>query len=376
MASGCSRQPQPVEVVLSLKGRPATVAKASVAIDYSQAGAHPLARSGKIACTSILPDVDITFSDDGKGHLTADINAPSGLSLPSDFAVCRMVPEGTGVTGDSVEKRLRIRLLAAKDQQGKTVAAAPGRRASQRSEKKATGAAAKPMARPASGTAAPVQQPRKPTTGAAARVQPPAQAPQLTPQVPSAAGAGKAQPAPSNVPQAGSSGAARGLLPPKGETQPSRPAGGGAAQPSAPVAPAAPAPGPTNEETDLDRKAASYRVTFGVTDAVGPLGALQFKVEFLGASGGWAGAGGNVHCSDELSGVLAAHNDQGHGTFQAGFVTTEGFETPTAVTTCVFKSRDQVTADLFRITVISAADPEGNELDYVPVEVTDLRRID
>ncbi|RMF25479.1 MAG: hypothetical protein D6760_00880 [Deltaproteobacteria bacterium] len=129
-----------------------------------------------------------------------------------------------------------------------------------------------------------------------------------------------------------------------------------------------------NEETDLDRSASAYQVTFGVTEQVGPLGALQFDVEFLGSSGGWRGAGGNVDCSTEVPGAIAAFNDTGAGGLHAGIIVQAGIETPTPVATCVFKSRQAVTADLFRVRVTDAADAAVNPIDPVPpVEVIDLR---
>ena len=375
LLAGCSHEPKPVEVIVALPGPEATVRSATVVIDYSQAAAHPINRGGRIACTSILPGVTSSFSDNGKGRLTADLQAPAGLSVPSDFAVCRMTPEGPGIDGATIAKRLRVRIASATDVSGKKLRAQeqterPAQRRAQRGgrgpgHRAASAPPAAPVERSTAGAASPATGTANTPSGSSGAILSPERGHPATEQHQAA----RTQRPGARPPATGA------------ETRPAPPpAGGHTAPPPAAGSSAPAAAANTNDESDRDRSAAAYEITFGVTDQVGSLGALQFTVEFLGSSGGWRGAGGSVDCTTEVPGAIAAYNDTGGGSLNAGMIVQAGMETPTAVATCVFKSRQAITPDLFRVRVTDAAGagtaPDAGivPVDPLPaVEVIDVR---
>ena len=67
LASGCTKKADPVEVVIAIEETSGTLSSATVLVDYSGAAAAPLISSGRPACASIAPNVDLEFSDDGGG---------------------------------------------------------------------------------------------------------------------------------------------------------------------------------------------------------------------------------------------------------------------------------------------------------------------
>ncbi|GEM_PF-1808650 len=125
-----------------------------------------------------------------------------------------------------------------------------------------------------------------------------------------------------------------------------------------------------------DRSAAvgpvlEYLVQIGVISQSGLLGALQFDVDFTGCSGGWQGAGGSVNCSFEVPVGLAQCNDLGGGGLRCALVDVDGFDTPIAVVTCVFKTSENLLATDFAFSPLDAADVNANKVDVV-MAVTDL----
>jgi hypothetical protein len=115
------------------------------------------------------------------------------------------------------------------------------------------------------------------------------------------------------------------------------------------------------EEPDEDPVSTpGYDVTVGVLDDVGPLGALQFDVRFLGSNGGWIGAKAGVACRWSVGSGLNACNDVGAGRVRCATVDIDGFATPTdPVATCALKSSDpQLGVGDFRVTVVDATSPE------------------
>jgi len=115
-----------------------------------------------------------------------------------------------------------------------------------------------------------------------------------------------------------------------------------------------------NDPTDTDPDVRSFDVTVLVTDAVGLLGALQFNLVHLGDDGGFAGAGHTAACHALIPSALASFNDTGHGLVRAGIIDINGFPTPGAVTTCLFRSREPVGANDFSVELVDATDPELN----------------
>ena len=63
LASGCTKKADPVEVVIAIEETSGTLSSATVLVDYSGAAAAPLISSGRPACASIAPNVDLEFSD-------------------------------------------------------------------------------------------------------------------------------------------------------------------------------------------------------------------------------------------------------------------------------------------------------------------------
>jgi hypothetical protein len=131
-----------------------------------------------------------------------------------------------------------------------------------------------------------------------------------------------------------------------------------------------------NEDSDTDRAARAYAVTVSVTNAAGPLGALQFDIVHRGGSGGFAGAAASARCSAQLPAALATFNDRGNGTVSGALVDLNGIDTPGAVATCTFKSRDSVSPGDFSVQVVDAAGVEGEKPAQDPrMSVTDVRAL-
>ena len=373
----CSRSPQPAEVTIRLEEPTASLASATILVDYSQAAASPLTRGGDPACTSIAPNVSAEFGDDRQGHLTINAEAAGGFSPPIDLAVCRMVPETTSATATAIAARLRISLLNATDTAG--VALDDRQLASSRSSGRRIAAASTDgtggdTARAAGSTGAAGS-----ATGSGAAPSAGSAASGRT------ADTGTASPPATAGTRTGGMGASpevgRRLIPPD-RTAAARSPG----SPSSPGAPGADGDGggddggdqalgkaDSNEDTDTDRSATAYVVTIGVTSQ-GKLGALQFNLQHHGTSGGFAGAGASARCQNTgaAASALASFNDVGNGVLRAGFIDLNGFDTPGAVATCTFKSRDSVTASDFSIEVVDATDPELKPQN-VAVAVMDLR---
>jgi hypothetical protein len=371
---GCGKKSEPAEVVIALSEAAAPLSSATVLVDYSQASATLVKTGGEPACAAILPNMTAHFSDDGQGRMTIQANAPQGISAPVDLAVCRMVPDAPGIDGREIASRLRISLVAGADRAGaaldeKKLARAGGKRdgadaghaedsPSAHGEGDTGGVAGERAARGHDAAAVPGQ-----PGGAGAG--PAEERLAAVPQQPNAAMQGGAPPAPAAQPKS--------LVPPSSANRAGAPSGDSGGDGSDDGGDDTgddnqdPGEADANDDSDTDRSARSFAVTVGVNNAAGRLGALQFDISFRGSGrGGFAGAAGSARCQTEIPAALATFNDKGNGTLSGALVDLDGIETPGAVATCTFKSRENVSAGDFSIRVVDAADVEGGAPVHAP----------
>jgi hypothetical protein len=106
-----------------------------------------------------------------------------------------------------------------------------------------------------------------------------------------------------------------------------------------------------------------YAVSFDLEATDGPIGALQFDVEYRG--GGDAGWVGGAACRWIVQAALHACNDKHHGKLTCAVVDTGGFTGPTPRLQCEFRATDDgLTVDDFDVDVTDAS-----TTDLVPIDV-------
>ena len=109
---------------------------------------------------------------------------------------------------------------------------------------------------------------------------------------------------------------------------------------------------------------------FRLLSASAPLGALQFTVNYTGASGEFEGSGAAVTCIGKIEGALFAPNDKdGQRELSLGIIALDAFSAPVDVASCVFvptNENDPPVPSDFVITIEDATDASGND---VTVEV-------
>jgi hypothetical protein len=401
----CSRDPKPVEVIISLDKASGPLSSATILVDYSQAQARLAQRSGRPACASILPHVTADFSDDAKGSLTVHARSPEGFSAPVDLAVCRMIPERENASAETISARLRISLTSGVDLAGRNLddrqlalttsrtytrasdrmGERSGRESGQRDRGSATsareqrrgerGGSERRLAR--GGEARQGSTYGQGSTGRAV------EEPDATSRNRSAAGTEtaraerRANDAATNGPRYGG-----GIVSGGSASAGSSSQGTGADNRSSD---AAADTGPSHggdssagngDDGENDVQAVRYAVTVGVTSHSGVLGALQFDVTHLGSSGGFVGAGGSVDCNPDVDAALTSFNDRGNGRLSAAFVDLQGFQTPTAVATCRFKTREQLAPTSFQVTTTDASGPDLQSSKQLPtMEVLDVYQV-
>jgi hypothetical protein len=359
LAGSCTKKPEPVEVVISLDQAAQGVRTATILVDYSAAPGAPLSTDGHPACASLLPDVQADFSDDGAGALTIRTTSESGFSTPVDLAVCRMVGSDASVTAEAISAGLEISMQGGVTVSGQRLEERRVAQARPRREAGAQGAAPPPKPSHeeaeeplAADEEAVPGQPRAEATAPGATPQP--QAGVMTPPPvaqPGTQAAARPQSLIPSRPAPGSSSAPETELP--GSKQSSRtpedPFGTGNREPQ------------SNDESDEDTRAVSYAVSIGITTPSGVLGALQFDIRHVGASGGWLGAGSGAVCTPDVPVALATFNDRGDRWLSAAMVDLSGITPPGPVVTCTFKSREQVSAGSFSVQVIDAAGVDADD---------------
>lgn len=366
VAAGCKGKPSgAVEVKIAITESTPALKAATIVVDYQRSGATIETKGGAPACVSILPHVVCRFRDDGN-RLTIDAESAQGFSGPADLAVCRMVPVGAADSTESIRAGLRVTLLDPRGTDGQPVAVAsassrgssggPSAAASDTGgayEGSEPGRVAKPAGRAATGGAA---------TGAA-------------PGSGSGTGTGqgmvvtrddlqrrdreRAEQELARRRSEGGTAASQGT----GSAADSSNASSSAGDGSADEIPAEEPGTGKNDPTDDDASATEYGVRFDLASSSGPIGALQFDVDYHGGSGGWLGAGGGADCRWLLQAALHACNDKRGGSLTCALVDTNGFSGPSALMECSFKSRNSVAAGDFAVRVTDASDPGLNPTD-------------
>lgn len=381
LAGGCSRDDHDaLTVVVSLpESNVSGVAKATIEVDYSGAGASILQQDGGPACAFILPGIQGDFSDDGQGKLTIRAEGPRAAHGPSDIAACRMKAGDSDATADDLEKTLAVRVTGAEDAGGKPLdlnaKAGKARGTAARSETEIEAEQAKAAETAAS--VAPSTAPGAGATGSATGVSGTAGAAGATGASTGTVIAGQAAPSVTPAP---------GAVIPKPAAPPRAVAGGTGSsarsavapmpQASAPVVDNSQIPGnadrdPGYDDTDGDNpNAPAYDVVVGVTSP-GNLGALQLKITHLGNSGGFVGRDGEVDCSPLVEAMMA-QNWPGERTAQVGLINIQGFRTPAPVVNCGFRSREALSPGSFLVEVVDASDAgsaDPKPLDPEPTAV-------
>ncbi|HYC54281.1 MAG TPA: hypothetical protein VEL28_05010 [Candidatus Binatia bacterium] len=369
-------------VQVALQDDTPSVAKGTIVVDYSRAGAKVLSEEGGPACAFILPGVDGTFSDDGRGSLTARVQSKRGLRGPADVIACRMVAAKSDATPSDIRQRLEVRLTEAEDSAGKvldlTIPVAKARRAAPATAPTAASAEAAATEAAAAGEmladveakkakaepAKPV--PPKPVATVAAPPKPPAPAPPVAPPAvrpppPSPSG-------PANAPGSLNRSVINNPALSAADRARAFPDYGNSSTDTADTGTRG-SSGIGNEDDDFDdspsddEAAPAFEVTVNVS-AAETLGALQFQIIYEGDSGGWAGRGPNVIC-EALTDGLAAANYVGKRAVKLGLVSLEGIKSG-AVVKCVFRSPERVTASSFTVSIEDASNLETDPLKAVP----------
>lgn len=362
-ASGChSGDRDAIPVTVSLQRETPNLAKATVLVDYSRAGAKLAQQDGQPSCAFILPGLSGEFADDGQGALIIRLQSRRGLRGPADIAACRMLAAKPDAEPGDIIERLDVKLTEAEDSAGKVIdltaapvtAAAPaGAAGPARAPLKSLADARKAAAAGRTGSAATERAPAV-TTGGGAKAATAAAAATPAPSAPPAA-----PPAPSAppVPPAG-----RGaVLAPSAGQQGAAASGAGAAVPG---------PGtskdPGYDDSPSDQpKTAQYDVTVNVMGTSPALGALQFEVSHTGSSGGWVGREGDVEC-EALVDALRASNYVGGRTVRVGLVSIQGMPTPGPMIRCGFRTPEYVSTSSFAVQVVDASDTDSAPISPLP----------
>lgn len=365
----CKRGIEPVEAVISLDSATEGLKKATIVVDYSQSGAAPLNNAGRPACTSILPHVATEFSDDGQGTLTIEAKSAQTFSGPLEVAACRMVPNVAGIAGATIAARLRVSLVGGTTAAGTRLE--PQRLAEARGAYRSPSASAPGSANPSAATGARSAPAAGTNTVGTARPASPGSA-----ASPSSAEAMRIQRDGSTIPPSGADRpSARNQAPaPANERNQGQQRGDsfGGATPGGSTPGGAPASAAQRGYDPTDNQPVpEYLVQIGVTSTSGLLGALQFVVNHTGSSGGWQGAGGSVNCTFNTPAALAVCNDVGGGRLKCGVVDTSGFDTPSTVVSCVFKTEENLRTSDFAVSVEEASDVELNKME-VTMAITGL----
>ncbi len=360
LAAGCGGDSgaSSVEVKISVPGVAAAIHNATIVVDYARSGAKPQLSGGKPACTSILPHVSCSFSDDGSGKLTIEASAAQGFSTPVDLAVCRMIPGSAGVDGTAIGGKIHVSVADARGstgeeiekQQGTKVASVPSRREATSPGDTGSGGGAGAEGSEGEGAGAVAEG----GTGA-------------VPGAPAGQGmvVTREDLAARDRKRAADEQAARAAERPV--IAPSQ--GGTAADPGAEGDGAMDDEGnesEDSEENDPEEFAADateYAIRFDLAATQGPVGALQVEIDYRGGSGAWLGAKGGVACRWMVAASLHACNDKGRSSLACAVVDSTGFTGPTPLMECSFKSKNAVSAGDFRVDVV-----DSSGVDFAPIE--------
>jgi len=355
--TACSGKPEPAEVVISLNKAVQPLTSASVTVDYSGASAKPQISGGEPACAILPPDMTGDFSDDGAGQLTIDVKARRAFAAPIDLAVCRMIPDSADVAAATISSQLKVALSGATDTKGEKLddrrlamtrsggrditeaaptdsASAAGRDSGMKVDRESMGSGANSGAA-RGGTASEAgslgEALRQRNTGNPVK--------EMEREAERAERAAKdAERAARNANKNAADGVGSG--------------GAGADDMGGDV--------DSEQENDpgVSRATPSYAVTVEILNNAGLVGALQFDINHTGGSGGWQGAQGSVRCTWNVSGGITACNDVGSGRVRCALADVSGFQTPSSIATCIFRTDEGLSASDFNVQVIDASDPE------------------
>jgi hypothetical protein len=360
LVSGCGGDSgaSSVEVKISVPGATASIHSATIVVDYARSGARPQLSGGKPACTSILPHVSCSFSDDGSGKLTIEASAPQGFSTPVDLAVCRMIPGSTGVDGAAISGKIQVSLANARGSTGQVI--------EEQATKVANGGSRREAGSPGetvgAGGGAAVEGEADGGTGAVAQGG--------SGSVPGATGGQgmvvtredlAARDRKRATDEQRARAAERPIIAPS--------QGGTAMAPGAAGDSGAGDQGSESEDSEENdpeefaADATKYAIRFDLTQTAGPVGALQIEIDYTGGSGAWLGAKGGVDCRWMVAAALHACNDKGRSRLTCAVVDQTGFTGPTALMECTFKSKNAVSAGDFRVDVV-----DSSGVDLAPIE--------
>ena len=129
-----------------------------------------------------------------------------------------------------------------------------------------------------------------------------------------------------------------------------------------PPATASRAPAPTNAPATPSAPAAAsasggYTVTFGVSNRVGRLGAVQFEATAKG-SADWQGAAASVACRNVSGAAMMACNDRGSGRLSCAIIDQKGIATPMSLVSCRISAAKSLAAGDFAVKVVDASSPD------------------
>jgi hypothetical protein len=121
-----------------------------------------------------------------------------------------------------------------------------------------------------------------------------------------------------------------------------------------------------DDSSHLVATTTAYTVSFDLQATSGPVGALQFDVEYRGGSShaGWVGAGHGVACRWFVQAAIHACNAKRDSLITCAVVDTGGFAGPTPLLECEFAAAgDEVSVRDFEVRVTDASTP-----DLQPIE--------
>lgn len=113
-------------------------------------------------------------------------------------------------------------------------------------------------------------------------------------------------------------------------------------------------------------------VNFLLTDALEPLGSLEFTANYTSAPGRFVGDGPDVACFSPLGNVLfTASASDATSKLTLGFASVSGIASPTPLATCLFQPNVPVPVPAnFTIVVNESSDTDGERVRGVRVDVT------
>lgn len=350
----CNSSPEGIAVTISLPVPAQAVSSVTVVADYSHTGANLVIAGGKPACAVLPPGMSVNFSRRDGDQLVMTARGSAPFSAPIDLAVCRMAPRSEGLLAGAIAGALRFSITAATGPDGEAFneeqLAALSREAGHGSR---NGQGSKSGNVASSGSPDPTPSRDMPDDQAAAR-------PQGEP----------APSAPDSLRQRETSSGERnrnrleerereGI-----EAREEATAQEGEGSLDAPLelyVEGEDADGDgfeDDEENDKDvrRKTPAYDCYVDITSNSGQLTALKFNVFHAGNTGGWQGSKSRVSCSWSVGGEVTLCSDSGAGRLRCAFVSDVGFETPSPVLSCVFRSEQPVVPGNFNVEVIDAFD--------------------